>query len=172
MKKILFSLLLFLSGIVSYAQIYTKVEILDKFDDVIKTEQRKTLVTFTDSTIIVEEKGKKPAVYCILNEVAAGTLGSKDDIVNLVGNVYGFQTAWCVVREDMMEKYHEAYRNFLLDGTDNNLKKVQYFWLFATHRTITTQFTQSYMGELFWVTDENNEDKLGKGVNRIVYSKK
>lgn len=171
MKKIIFTILFSLSGFISYAQIYTKVEILDKFDDVIKTEQRKTLVTFTDSTIIVEEKGKKPAVYCILNEIAGGKLGSKEDVVNLVGNVYGYQNVWCVVREDMMEKYHEVYRCFLLDGTDDNLKKVQHFWLFATHRTITTQYAHSYLGELFWVTDEDNEDKLGKGVNRIIYSR-
>lgn len=170
MKKILLISLFGLIGVICNAQIYTNIQYYDKFDDALKTEQRKTLITKTDSTFVVEEKGKQPIVYYILNEVSAGTEGSKDDIVNLVGDVYGYQTSWCVVRSDLYKKYLDAYSKFLFDSSEENMKAVQPFWLFAVHRTITTQYTGSYITEYFWIVDELNDDKLGKGVNRIVYS--
>ena len=42
----------------------------------------------------------------------------------------------------------------------------------AVHRTITTQFSGTYETELFWLQDDLNDDKLGKNVSRIIYSKR
>jgi hypothetical protein len=169
MKKHLFTLFFVLVGLSCHAQIYKSIKYYDKFDDEVKTEQRKTLITKTDSTFIVEEKGKDPVVYYILNPVTDGAKGSKDEIVNLVDNVYGYEETWCVVRSDMLEKYREEYHNYYLDNSKANLEKLQKYWLFIVHRTITTQYTGTFLNEIFWVQDELHDGKLGKDVNRIIY---
>lgn len=172
MKRLLFISLMAFVGLFCNAQIYSSIQYFDKFDDVIKKEQRKAIISISDSTIVVEEKGKKPITYNILNPVESGTVGSKDEVVNLVDDIYGYQSTWCVVRQDMMDKYNKAYIDFFKDSTEENLKKIQPFWIFAVHRTITTQYTHSFVNEIFWLQDEMNNDKLGKGINRIIYSKK
>lgn len=172
MKKILLTLAFALTGIVCNAQLYKSIKYYDKFDDEVKVEQRKTLITKTDSsTFVIEEKGRQPVEYYILNIVQEGTKGSKEEPVNLVANVYGYQTTWCVVRGDMLNAYLEANGNYYQNPTQENLKKVQPFWLFIVHRTITTQYTGSYLDELFWVQDEDSSGILGKDVNRIIYLK-
>lgn len=150
-------------------KIYSKINYYDKFDDVLKSEQRKTLVKKTDSTFIIEEKGKDPIVYYILNPVEEGTIGSKDNIVNLVGNVYGYETSWCVVRYDLLQEYNESYLKYVISGSDEDLLTLQHFWIFIVHRTITTQFSGTYLDDLIWLSDEQNDNKLGKNVSRIIY---
>lgn len=171
MKKIVFTLLCAIFSISCGAQIFTRVKYVDKFDDEIKEETRKTLITKTDSTFVIEEKGKTPITYCILNPIPNGTKGSKDNVVNLVGDVYGYEEAWCVVRHDMLDKYNEAHYNYFNDPSDANQNKLGKFWIFVVHRTITTQYTGSYLGEYIWLQDDLNDDKLGKDVNRIIYIK-
>lgn len=169
MKKYVFSFIFVLVGLSCNAQIYKSIKYYDKFDDVIKSEQRKTLVTMTDSTFIVEEKGKDPVVYQIMDTVSEGTKGSKDEIVNLVNDVYGYQEAWLVLRSDMKEGYHEALANCVIDDTKTNREKVASFLLFIVHRTITTQYTGRFLNEYFWIKDELSDGKLGKDINRIIY---
>ena len=166
--------IIFVSVLVSlfvHAQIYNTITYFDKFDDIINTEQRKTLIVKTDSTFVIEEKGKSPTTYHILNLVEAGTSGSKDNIVNLVDNVYGYETSWCVIKDDMMNKYSEAYLNYYLEPTNDNMNVLKSFWIFAVNRIVTTQYSGTYLHEYFWLTDELNNDKLGKNINRIVYSR-
>ena len=153
------------------AQIFNTIKYLDKFDDVIQAEQRKTLIEKTDSTFIIEEKGKKPTVYHILNIVDAGTSGSKENIVELVDNVYGYETSWCVVKDDMMDDYSKAYLNYYLDPSKENMDILMSFWIFAVNRIVTSQYTKTFISEHFWLSDESNNDKLGKNINRIVYSR-
>lgn len=151
--------------------LFNEINYYDKFDDVLKKETRKTLITKNDSTFVIEEKGKEPVKYYILNIIGTNCMGSKDNIVNLVGNVYGYQQTWCLVRYDMLTKYNESYNNYVNVSSEENMNELSKFWIFATHRTITTQYTGTYKTEYFWLSDESNDDKLGKGVNRIVYSK-
>ena len=151
MKKFFLTLLFGLIGFTCNAQIFTKIIYYDKFDDVLKIENRKTLITKTDSTFVIEEKGKKPVVYYILYVV--DNQGSKDKVVNLVGDVYGYETRWCLLRKD-------------------NEKIMANFLISAVHRTITTQFSGTYETEFFWLQDDLNDDKLGKNVSRIIYSKR
>jgi hypothetical protein len=192
MKKVLTTLFfLHLLALVTNAQIYTSVAYYDKFDDVIKKEQRKTLIEKTDSTIIIEEKGKKPVVYYIVNEVEELMNGSKNNIVNLIDNVYGYQEGWCLVRYDLIDQYFDTYSKVYVECIKDRLEDVlkddsiddskddskikeklsilRHYWIFATHRTITTQYTGSFIADVFWLEDEENEDRLGKGVNRIIY---
>ena len=172
MKKYLFTLLFAWIGIACNAQIYKTIKYYDKFDDEVKSEQHKTLITKTDSTFVIEEKGRIPITYYILNPVEQGTRGSKDEIVNLINNVYGYEETWCVVRSDMMPKYREALQQMLVDYSEANVKSLmQPLWLFIVHRTITTQYTGTYLDELFWVQDEDSDGKLGKDINRIIYLK-
>ena len=85
--------ILFLMGIAlsSTAQICTHMRVLDKFDAVITDRDQKTIIEKTDSTFIIEEKGKDPVMYVIENLVLQNSMGDKDNIVNLVENVYGYQ---------------------------------------------------------------------------------
>ena len=151
MKKFLIIILSLLFGFQLFGQsrIYSKIKYLDKFNDEIKIENIKTIVERTDSTFIVETKSKNPVIYYILNILDCA--GDKDNIVNLVANVYGYQTCWCVVRSDMIDGYAETYFN-------------------ASHRVIVSQYSHTYESEYFWIEDETNT-KLGKDINRIIYIK-
>lgn len=151
------------------AQLYKSIKYYDKFDDVVKTEQRKTLITKTDSTFVIEEKGKQPVVYYILNIVKEGTRGTKDEVVNLVANVYGYEETWCVVRYDKLKEYREAYNSWINDLSKDTKDTLGSYWLFMVHRTITTQYTGTFLEEIFWIQDDLSDGKLGKNVNRIIY---
>ena len=169
MKKLFISTLFGLMGLVCNAQIYNQIKYFDKFDDELKVEQRKSLITKTDSTIIVEEKGKQPVVYHIINVVESATQGSKDNVVNLVDDVYGYETTWCVVPQQLYAKFYAALLKWVEDSSDENMQNLSSFWLFAVHRTVTTQYTGSYITDFFWLKDESNLDILGKSVQRIIY---
>ena len=68
MKKFLFTLLFAWIGIDCNAQIYKTIKYYDKFDDEVKKEQHKTLITKTDSTFVIEEKEFLLfTIYCILS---------------------------------------------------------------------------------------------------------
>ena len=101
MKKFLIICIIALTSIVSNAQslmLFTRRIILDKFDDTILDERKKTLVTIEDDTLIIEEKGCNPVVLKLNNLIDFE--GSKDNIVNLYDNVYGYQTVYYCCSED------------------------------------------------------------------------
>lgn len=172
MKKILSLLVLCVFTLCCHAQIYNKIEHFDKFDDVIFEENRKTLITQTDSTFIVEEKGKEPVVYHILTKFDNEAYGSKDNIVNLVGKVYGYDEVWLVIREDYYIQYLDDVNDYINHKTEvNPIDTLKSHCINIIHRTITTQYTGQYIREFLWLYDESNKDVLGKGVNRIIYSR-
>lgn len=152
--------------------LYKVINYYDKFDDELKVEQRKTLISKEDSsTFVIEEKGKEPVKYYIIMPVEEKTMGLKDEPVNIVGRVYGYQEAWYIVRYDDLVEFVDAYGIYKQDPSEPNQSKVFSFFLLAVHRTITTQFTKDYLDEMFWIEDESNKGKLGKDVNRIIYRK-
>ena len=89
MKKFLILILTTLVFAVADAQIFTYKMIKDKFDDIVLEREIKTFVIKNDTAFIIEEKGNEPVTYKILSEIESE--GSKDNIVQLVGNVYGCQ---------------------------------------------------------------------------------
>ena len=106
MKKLLILLTIFMMSKTSFGQIYKSIQYYDKFDDVLKTENIKTLVTKTDSTFIVEVKGRKPVEYWIINYANYNSMGDEDNIVDLNGkSVYGYQDSWCVIKKSDKEEY-------------------------------------------------------------------
>ena len=113
MKKVLFICTLILLSVIVNAQerhsnstyhfettkVFSVKMIQDKFDDVLSSEEIKTLVTITDSTVIIEEKEKEIKRYLRFDEIF--TTGNKDNIVNLVADVYGYEyTFLCVNQGD------------------------------------------------------------------------
>ena len=189
MKKLLIFIMSLFLGLQAFGQgsVYSEVLYLDKFDDIVKFDNVKTLVQKTDSTFVVETKGKSPVTYYILNVLEYGCAGDKDNIVNLVGDVYGYQTCWCVVRSDMVEDYNKDYNTVLNnclkirnneeltdDEKDslqrNELDKLVKYHLFVIHRVVVSKYAHSYESEYFWVQDEMST-KLGKDINRIIYER-
>lgn len=189
MRKLLIFIMSLFLGLQAFGQgsIYSKVLYFDKFDDIVKFDNVKTIVQKTDSTFVVETKGEKPVTYYILNVLEPNCAGDKDNIVNLVGDVYGYQTCWCVVRSDMVEDYNKDYYTVLnncfkiIDNEEltddekgslrrNELDKLGKYYLFVTHRVVVTEYTHSYKSEYFWVEDEMST-KLGKDINRIIYER-
>lgn len=170
MKKIIFIFALFVStALGANAQIYTHKRVLDKFDDTLLDKDIKTLVEKTDSTFIIEEKGSAPVVYTILNFAAYNSMGDKDNIVNLVDDIYGYQECWCVVPEKDAENYYNDYFACFLEKDESKrndmLRKLVYkYSYYIVHRVITTQYAHVYKAEYFWI-------QKGEKNGRTVYFK-
>ena len=168
MRKII---LLFLMGIAlsANAQIFTQKRVLDKFDDVISDRDQKTIIEKTDSTFIIEEKGKDPVTYVIESFAQYNSKGDKDNIVNLVENVYGYQECWCVILASDALNYQNEYLNCILEKDETKRMKdiekmVDKYCYYITRRVVTTQYTHDYIAEHVWV---QKGDKNG----RTIYSK-
>ena len=169
MKKILVFILGLFAWVCSYGQIYTSVKYLDKFDDVVKEKTVKTIVTKTDSSFVIETKGKEPIEYIRVMNNILNSAGSEEETVNLFDNVYGYQESWFVMTRDDYKKWGEEYEKW----TSSNLNQeyspqtVKYA-LIVVHRVIKTQYTHDFVSELFWIQDENHTH-LGKDIDRIIY---
>ena len=170
MKKFLILILTTLVFAVADAQIFTQKEIRDKFDDVVSKREIKTLITKNDTAIIIEEKGKKSVTYLILSEIE--TMGSKDNIVQLVGNVYGYEKEWVVILEKDVKDYFldiSALSNEEDDSKRHDLisKLVEKYCNFITHRVVTDKYGLQFLSEYYWIQkasfNGNNE--------RTIYSK-
>ena len=175
MKKVFAIIVLCCCALSMDAQVFlsNSIKYYDKFDDEIKIESRKTLVYKTDSTFIFEEKGKEPKVFYILNKSFAASVGDKDNIVNLVNNVYGYQNAWCVIKNEDKDKYFKEKKEVFKSGTYNYDGLAKY-WLFVVNRVISrSQFSFYFENEFYWIENDTPEDnKLGNNINRIIYYNK
>lgn len=161
MKKFLIIILSLLLECQLFGQsrIYSKIKYLDKFDDEVKIENIKTIVERTDSTFVVETKGKEPIEYvCVMNNIF-NSAGSDDETINLFDNVYGYQESWYVMTREDFNKWRDT----------GNLSAGQ-FLLTIVHRVIKTQYTHDFVSDLFWIQDDENI-KLGRNINRIIYIK-
>ena len=170
MKHVLLVLFSFFA-LNSNAQIFEYKRVLDKFDDVINEEQIKTLISYTDSTFVFEEKGKTPVTYRVLQYADNKSRGNKENIVNLVDNVYGYQECWFVVLESNYKSFIKAYT--MADSeSDEELRNKMYskmhtdYVCWIVHRVVTTQYSHSILGEHYWI----QKGDMGT-VDRIVYSK-
>lgn len=178
MKKILV-LILGLIPFFGYGQIYSSTRYLDKYDDLVSEKNEKTLIEKTDSTFIIDTKGKTPKVYFILNYAKYNSAGDKDNIVNLINDIYGYQESWCVIRNEDKDDYIKACAEWYNKNADKIKSgeetgdlpdEITKYWLFVVHRVVTTQYTHTYESEYFWIEDVAST-KLGKNINRIIYIK-
>ena len=162
MKKILL-LLLLIVPFVAHAQSYilTKKTVLDKFDDVLLERDQKTIVSKTDSTFVIEEKGRKPVTYRILNYADFNSMGDKDNIVNLVDNVYGYQECWAVILESDVIEYDTEYASLIFEPDKEKRNKgieklLERFCYFITRRVVTTQYAHHILGQQICIQKGDN----------------
>ena len=170
MKKFLILFLTTLVFTVADAQIFTYKMIKDKFDDVVSEREIKTLITKNDTAIIIEEKGNEPVTYKILFEDES--MGSKDNIVQLVGNVYGYQESWGVILEkDFKDCLLDisALSNEEDDSKRNDLrsKLIEKYCNFITHRVVTRQYDTKLLSEHYWIEKAYQNGNY----ERTIYSK-
>lgn len=115
MKRIFFTLLICTLALTCNAQgIYRTVKKYDKFDDVVWKREVKTLITKTDTSFIVETKGQEPVEYSIIdNPLYIESVGSKDSLVNIVQDVWGYEKQYIV----FAPKDKEDYLNYISEKT-------------------------------------------------------
>ena len=172
MKKFLILILTALVTVAADAQIFTYKVIRDKFDDVVSECEIKTLITKNDTTFIIEEKGNEPVTYKILNELEFK--GSKDNIVQLVGNVYGYQESWGVILEkDFKDCLLDisALSNEEDDSKRHDLisKLVEKYCNFITHRVVTDQFGTKLLYEFCWIEKASMNGNSERTIYSIIY---
>ena len=121
MKKIVLISLMFITSLICSAQgIYTSMAKLDKFDDIVWGRDVKTLITKTDTTFIIETKGQKPEEYYYIDSyLMALHVGSRDSIVNLIENVWGYEDQYTVYTKKDMEECKQAVDEMLKDLPDS-----------------------------------------------------
>ena len=180
MKKfITTSLIAFWALAMSAQGIYTRVRKYDKFDDVVYEKTIKTLITKTYGKIIFETKGSKPVEYYYEEDSwFADHIGSRDSVVNLVNDVYGYEDRYSVFPKDTIdvvkkivsEKAKNTPDSLL---TDDRIAAMQKWELFrripnapeVVFRTISeTSYDFMYDTDLVWI-------KFKDG-SRIIYSKR
>lgn len=170
MKRIKLTFLLGLIGYVCNAQIYSRIMYCDKFDDVVKSENVKTLITQTDSTFIIEVKGREPVEYWISSKIKEASKGDKENIVDLTEkNVYGYEECWAVFEKKDKDKYLYQLDN-IISNKEEALEIFTKKSLYIIHRTISRySYKYEYENDYFWIQDYSNDNRLGNGVFRIIY---
>lgn len=176
MKKFLFISMLFVLTIASSAQgIYTKKTKYDKFDDVVWTQNVKTLITMYNDSIVFETKGQNPETYMYFDqELMAVHIGDRDNLENLVGDIYGFETQYFgitkSVRQEIKDEFEQSYEESDMDDETASaslalilLSKIENAPI-ITFRTISsTRYTFSYKTDIVWIRYPDG--------SRIIYEK-
>lgn len=174
------SLVMAFMAVAMYAQnkwLYSQVKKLDKFDDVVWQKQVKTLVTKTDSTIIVETKGQKPVEYRYVDSfIWAEHYGRQDSIINLTKDVYGYESQYFAVtkeaindaRKEVLEETKDLADSLKFEGKMKmlfGLKLVEKMnkLPIITFRTISkSEYIFEYDTDLFWIKFPDD--------SRLIYS--
>lgn len=179
MKKFIVISLMFVIAIVSNAQgIYTKVTKYDKFDDVVSKRTVKTLITKTDSTIVIETKGQKAQTYKYVdNEYFAVHMGSRNNLENLVADIYGYESQYYAFSKKIVTDIKNQVSADFKSAPDSIKTKENFQTMIAlkllseldkvptiTFRTISRfQYSFEYATDLVWIKFEDG--------SRIIYEK-
>lgn len=158
--------------------IYTKVMKYDKFDDVVWSKNVKTLITQTDTTFVFETKGQKPETYRYVDmPLMAIHVGSRDSLENLVADIWGYESQYFAITNNIREEVRTETEKQISDMNDTQLTDEETNVLLAanlikridelpviTTRTISKyHFTYEYDTDYVWI-------KFKDG-SRLVYSK-
>lgn len=156
MKKLLLSLLLLISALSVSAQVFDTLEKRDKFDDVLKKENVKTLIIIneTDSLITIETKGRKAQDYIIINDAPYSRKGDKDNIVNLIDNIWGYQMCWTVVKKEDISLYWSDLEKVLNDELP--METMKKYWKWVTERVVTTQYSHTFVDKIIWLQEPDD----------------
>lgn len=164
MKKILFLSLCFIlaSTISAYSQgskLYTHYQHIDKYDDLIApAKDMKTIITKTDSTFVIESKGLEPKTFHILREVEEFSVGDKNNVVNIIDNIYGYQEVWLAVKDECVDEASKMLYD-LFFGWDRTNEWQKYVHTIV-HRVVISQYTGAFEAELFWITDNDGSRQI------------
>lgn len=176
MKRFTFIALLFVLSLAASAQgIYTKKTKYDKFDDVVWTKNVKTLITMYNDSIVFETKGQNPETYMYFDqELMAVHIGDRDNLENLVGDIYGFETQYFgitkSVRQEIKDEFEQSYEESDMDDETASaslalilLSKIENAPI-ITFRTISsTRYTFNYKTDIVWIRYPDG--------SRIIYEK-
>lgn len=175
MKKVVILTLLALLSMVANAQgIYTKVTKYDKFDDVEWEKNIKTLITQTEKMIIIEVKGEDPLEYY---KLVTDHYGRQDSVINLVANVWGYETQHLVITNQIKAKLmidvlestkgmpdslvtSEKISELLISAS---IKRMDQFPTISFRTISLSQYSFRYKTDMVWVKFEDG--------SRIIYSK-
>lgn len=174
MKKFSLLMLALVWATVTSAQgVYSHVTKIDKFNDVVWSKDIKTLITQTDTTFVIETKGSKPETYyCFDVPLLALHFGSRDSVVNLVNNVWGYETQYVALTIDELIECYYIYEE-LENNTSGDISlwidKLKKMWEgpspIITCRTISsTRYSFNYDTDCLWIEFSDG--------SRIIYSKK
>lgn len=183
MKRLFFAIFAIFGVLSLSAQgIYTKVRKYDKFDDVLWEKEVKTLITVSGAKITIETKGSKPVEYCYYDEpLFANHDGRRDSIVNLFGNVYGYEVQYSAFPKDTVNKiidkvdeYYDSIPDSLItmENLEERNEKIDDELFLRlddvpeiTFRTISKyQYVFEYETDLVWIRFKDG--------SRIIYSKR
>lgn len=154
MKKLFFLFLLTAGCLQAAAQgLYSHLYVYDRFDDVLCTKKIKTLIKEGENTITIETKGEKPLVYFVVNEERTG---SRQDVVNLVNNLYGYERSLTVVPDAMSMVFLSTYNKLKaagqLDDAQMDMLMQRYNGAYVTLRVLSsTRDFFEYRSKLAWV---------------------
>ena len=128
MKKLVLFSLMFITSLACSAQgIYTSIMKYDKFDDVVWKKEKKTLITKTDTTFIIETKGQTPEEYYYVDTyLLAYHTGSKDSIVNLVQDVWGYEDRYTVFTKKDKNDFLQAALEEMKEAPDSLVSSENY----------------------------------------------
>lgn len=100
MKKTVFILLVALSfAALAQAEVYKSKMVVDHYGDVVSYSECRAIVKETDSTFVIDEKGKELVVYQKVTLLS--TDGSREKLDDLTGkSVYGYQSNYLVIAPD------------------------------------------------------------------------
>lgn len=168
MRKILTAILVVITMSIN-AQIFTQKTVIDKFDDVEFTKELKSIIDKSDSTIVLEEKGGNKAIFVILNPLEINCAGRADSIVNIVGNVYGYQECWSTVLAEDASEYMQQYIKCIFEEdkeeSDKKIKSlIMDYCYYVTHRVVVSKYTHTLESEYYWISKADRD-------GRVVYSK-
>ena len=102
-----------------------------------------------------------PVRYMIVKLLPANSMGDKENIVNLVDNVYGYQECWAVILESEFENYLKEYNIYINEADKDKLQKnIDYLFnkyiYYITRRVVTTQYTHHILGQQICIQKGDN----------------
>ena len=180
MKKLLFLMLILSASLSASAQgIYTSIVKYDKFDDVEWKKNKKTLITQTDTTFIIETKGSEPVIYYYNNAPLFAThVGHRDSLANLVADVWGYESMYYAIPKETIDKYVSELRENNQELHSTKISEMLPFLFlseifekgsqngahYITVRNVSKfRYTYEYSTDIFWIMFSDG--------SRIIYLK-
>lgn len=157
MKKLFFLLIGLVALSCSAQETFGQKSTEDFYGETKKEQIRTRVICYGESfgdSIVFYEKGRKPKTYIIIGNVTRD--GDKDNCVNLISNVYGYDVSYPCITKDEWDKI----------STSNDPKDPDIGYI-ITYRTITLQYTCSFLRKLWFI--DRIKIKTGTSLDKVIY---